>query len=48
VSGPARLAGFAQMFHADATWQHFSVDGDRVRTVDQYVGDPAAVAAFWA
>jgi hypothetical protein len=26
----------------------FSVGGDRVRTVDQYVGDPAAVAAFWA
>ena len=25
----------------------FSVDGDRVRTVDQFVGDPAAVAAFW-
>jgi ketosteroid isomerase-like protein len=111
------VAGFAQMFHADATWQHrnddrpggvhrgtdgimsflaesgqltggtlravpqafmadgagrvavlvqvsgrrpdgrsfdvpqvllFSVGGDRVRTVDQYVGDPAAVAAFWA
>lgn len=26
----------------------FTVDGDRVCTVDQFVGDPAAVAAFWA
>jgi ketosteroid isomerase-like protein len=26
----------------------FAVDGDRVRTVDQYVGDPPAVTAFWA
>ena len=26
----------------------FTVDGDRVRTVDQFVGDPAAVTAFWA
>jgi len=26
----------------------FTLDGDRVRTVDQFVGDPAAVAAFWA
>jgi ketosteroid isomerase-like protein len=25
-----------------------AVDGDRVRTIDQFVGDPAAVAAFWA
>jgi ketosteroid isomerase-like protein len=25
-----------------------AVDGDRVRTVDQFVGDPTAVAAFWA
>lgn len=24
------------------------VDGDRVRTIDQFVGDPAAVTAFWA
>ena len=22
--------------------------GDRVRSIDQFVGDPAAVAAFWA
>ena len=26
----------------------FVVDGDRVSSVDQFVGDPAAVAAFWA
>jgi ketosteroid isomerase-like protein len=26
----------------------FVVDGDRVRSVDQFVGDPAAVTAFWA
>ena len=26
----------------------FTVEGGRVRSVDQYVGDPAAVAAFWA
>lgn len=26
----------------------FEVDGDRVRSVEQFVGDPAAVTAFWA
>ena len=26
----------------------FRVDGDRVATVDQYVGDPPVVTAFWA
>jgi ketosteroid isomerase-like protein len=26
----------------------FRLDGDRVRSVDQHVGDPSAVAAFWA
>jgi len=26
----------------------FTVEGGRVRSVDQHVGDPAAVAAFWA
>jgi ketosteroid isomerase-like protein len=26
----------------------FALDGDQVRTVDQFVGDPAAVRAFWA
>lgn len=26
----------------------FRVDGDRVRSVEQFVGDPPAVAAFWA
>ena len=26
----------------------FTVEGGRVRTVDQFVGDPGAVAAFWA
>lgn len=25
-----------------------TVDGGRVRTIDQFVGDPAGVAAFWA
>jgi uncharacterized protein len=25
-----------------------TVEGDRVRAVEQFVGDPAAVAAFWA
>lgn len=25
----------------------FTLDGGRVRTVDQFVGDPAAVTAFW-
>jgi ketosteroid isomerase-like protein len=26
----------------------FTLDGGRVHTVDHFVGDPAAVAAFWA
>jgi ketosteroid isomerase-like protein len=26
----------------------FQLDGERVRNVDQYVGEPAAVTAFWA
>lgn len=26
----------------------FILDGGRVRSVDQFVGDPAAVTAFWA
>ncbi len=26
----------------------FAVDGDRIRSVDQYIGDPPAVTAFWA
>lgn len=26
----------------------FAVDGDVVRSVDQYIGDPPAVTAFWA
>jgi ketosteroid isomerase-like protein len=26
----------------------FHLDGDRVRSVDQFVGAPAAVTAFWA
>jgi ketosteroid isomerase-like protein len=25
-----------------------AVDGDRMRSVDQFIGDPAAVTAFWA
>jgi ketosteroid isomerase-like protein len=26
----------------------FTLDGDHVRSVDQFVGDPPAVTAFWA
>jgi ketosteroid isomerase-like protein len=26
----------------------FTLDRDRVRSIDQFVGNPAAVAAFWA
>jgi ketosteroid isomerase-like protein len=26
----------------------FTLDGDRARSVDQFVGDPSAVTAFWA
>jgi ketosteroid isomerase-like protein len=26
----------------------FTLDGDRVRAVDQFIGDPGAVTAFWA
>ena len=26
----------------------FALDGDRVRTVDQYIGDPPGATAFWA
>jgi ketosteroid isomerase-like protein len=26
----------------------FRVDGRRIRSVDQFIGDPAAVTAFWA
>jgi hypothetical protein len=26
----------------------FTLDGPRVRSVDQFVGDPPAVTAFWA
>jgi len=26
----------------------FTLDGGRVRSIDQFVGDPSAVAAFWA
>jgi ketosteroid isomerase-like protein len=26
----------------------FTLHGDRVRSVDQFVGDPSAVKAFWA
>lgn len=32
----------------DPQVMHFVVRGGLVRTVDQYVGDPTAVAAFWA
>ena len=26
----------------------FTIDGGRLRSIDQFVGDPAAVTAFWA
>ncbi len=26
----------------------FTIDGGRVRSIDQFVGDPSAVTAFWA
>jgi ketosteroid isomerase-like protein len=26
----------------------FTLDGERVRSVDQYIGDPPSVTAFWA
>jgi ketosteroid isomerase-like protein len=32
----------------DAQILLFRVEGDHVTAVDQYVGDPAAVTAFWA
>jgi ketosteroid isomerase-like protein len=32
----------------DAQILLFKLDGERVRSVDQYVGEPAAVTAFWA
>lgn len=32
----------------DAQILLFQVEGDHVTAVDQYVGDPAAVKAFWA
>jgi ketosteroid isomerase-like protein len=34
--------------HDDTQMVLFVVEGDRVRSVDQYIGDPAAVTAFWA
>jgi ketosteroid isomerase-like protein len=33
---------------ADTQILLFKVEGDRVRSVDQFVGDPTAVKAFWA
>jgi ketosteroid isomerase-like protein len=32
----------------DAQILLFAVDGDVVRSVDQYIGDPPAVTGFWA
>jgi hypothetical protein len=32
----------------DTQIRYFTMDGGKVRTVDQFVGDPAAVTAFWA
>jgi ketosteroid isomerase-like protein len=32
----------------DAQVLVFRVEGERVRSVDQYIGDPPAVTAFWA
>jgi hypothetical protein len=25
-----------------------TIEGDRVQSIDQFIGDPAAVTAFWA
>lgn len=33
---------------ADTQILLFTLDGGRIRAVDQFVGDPAVVAAFWA
>jgi ketosteroid isomerase-like protein len=33
---------------ADTQMLLFAVEGGRVRSVDQFVGDPTAVTAFWA
>jgi hypothetical protein len=32
----------------DAQVLVFAVERDRVRSVDQYIGDPPAVTEFWA
>jgi hypothetical protein len=32
----------------DAQVLVFTIEGERVRGVDQYIGDPPAVTAFWA
>jgi len=54
------LAALSGLLHPDATWHHHNddrlgpqvvlvtVEAGRVRTIEQFVGDPAAVAAFWA
>jgi hypothetical protein len=34
--------------HDDSQILYLQVDDGRVRSVDQFVGDPKAVAAFWA
>jgi DNA-binding CsgD family transcriptional regulator len=43
-------SGFEAVANGDLASQIllFALDGDRVRSVDQFVGDPAAVTAFWA
>jgi ketosteroid isomerase-like protein len=50
VAAPTRVSGTRPDGRSfdDAQVLLFAVDGDRVRTVDQYVGDPDAVTAFWA
>jgi ketosteroid isomerase-like protein len=34
--------------HDDTQVLWFTIDGDRVRSVEQFIGNPAAVTAFWA
>jgi len=46
----AGLAALDGLLQADAAWHHRNDDplGGIHRGIDQFTGDPAAVAAFWA
>ena len=50
VSAPVQVSGTRPDGRSFANPQIvlFTLDGDRVHSIDQFVGDPAAVAAFWA